>query len=54
MLDNLIIHINKNINTFSYNTLNILIHVFTRFQEDAIQGSMDILLKLSKQLKKYT
>ena len=51
MLDNLIIHINKNINTFSYNTLNILIHVFTRFQEEAISGSMNILLKLSKKIK---
>ena len=54
MLSNLIIHINKNIHTFNNNTLHILIHVFTRFQEEAIQGSMDILLKLSKQLKKYT
>ncbi len=52
MLDNLIIHINKNINTFSYNTLNILIQVFTRFQEEAIPESMNTLLKLSKQLKK--
>lgn len=52
MLNNLIIHINKNINTFSYNTLNILIYVFTRFQEEAIPESMNILLKLSKQLKK--
>lgn len=53
MLNNLIIHINKNIHTFSYNTLDILIHAFTRFQEEAIPESMDILLKLSKQLKKY-
>ena len=52
MLDNLIIHINKNINSFSYNTKNILIQVFTRFQEEAIPESMDVLLKLSKQLKK--
>jgi len=52
MLNNLILHINKNIYTFSYNTLNILIYVFTRFQEEAISVSMDILLKLSKQLKK--
>ena len=52
MLNNLIIHINKNIHTFSNNTLHILIHVFTRFQEEAIPESMDVLLKLSKQLKK--
>ena len=52
MLNNLIIHINKNIHTFNNNTLNILIHVFTRFQEESISVSMDILLKLSKQLKK--
>ena len=53
MLNNLITHINKNINTFGYNTLNILIYVFTRFQEEAITESMDILLKLSEKLKKY-
>lgn len=52
MLNNLIIHINKNIHTFSNNTLHMLIHAFTRFQEEAISGSMDILLKLSKQLNK--
>lgn len=51
MLNNLIIHINKNIHTFTHYTLNILKHVFTRFQEEAIPESMDILLKLSKQLK---
>ena len=52
MLNDLIIHINKNIDSFSYNTINILSHVFTRFQEEAIQESMDILLKLSQKLKK--
>tara|TARA_Y100000741_G_scaffold185901_1_gene141282 strand:- start:3942 stop:4199 length:258 start_codon:yes stop_codon:yes gene_type:complete len=52
MLNDLIIHINKNIHTFSNNTLHMLIHAFTRFQEEAISESMDILLKLSQQLKK--
>ena len=52
MLNDLIIHINKNIDSFSYNTINILSHVFTRFQEEAIKESMDILLKLSQKLKK--
>lgn len=52
MLNNLIIHIKRNIDSFSNNTINILIQVFTRFQEEAIAESMDILLKLSKQLKK--
>lgn len=32
--------------------LNILFQVFTRFQEETIPESMNILLKLSKQLKK--
>ena len=53
MLNDLIIHINDNIDSFSTNTLNILIQVFTRFQEEAIQESMDILLILSKQLEFY-
>ena len=52
MLDNLIIHINRNIDSFSNNTINILIEVFTRFQEEAIPESMNILLKLCKQQKK--
>lgn len=52
MLTNLITHINKHIHTFRYNTLNILIKVFTRFQEEAIPESMDILLKLSHAIKK--
>ena len=52
MLNNLIIHINNNIDSFSTNTLNVLIQVFTRFQEEAIPESMDILLKLSNQLEK--
>tara|TARA_B100000401_G_scaffold337792_1_gene236381 strand:+ start:1077 stop:1346 length:270 start_codon:yes stop_codon:yes gene_type:complete len=51
MLNDLIIHINNNIDSFSTNTLNILIQAFTRFQEEAIKESMDILLKLSNQLE---
>jgi hypothetical protein len=51
MLTSLIAHINKYIHTFRYNTLNILIKVFTRFQEEAIPESMDILLKLSHLIK---
>jgi len=51
MLNNLIIHINNNIDSFNTNTLNILVQVFTRFQEEAIPESMDILLKLSNQLE---
>lgn len=50
MLKNLITHINNNIHTFSYNTLYILIQVFTRFQEEAINESMDILVKLSDEI----
>tara|TARA_Y100000741_G_scaffold247549_1_gene190204 strand:+ start:1967 stop:2230 length:264 start_codon:yes stop_codon:yes gene_type:complete len=53
MLNDLIIHINDNIDSFSTNTLNILIQAFTRFQEEAIQESMDVLLILSKQLEFY-
>ena len=48
MLNNLIIHIKRNIDSFSNNTINILIQVFTRFQEEAIAESMDILVELSK------
>ena len=48
MLNNLIIHIKRNIDSFSNNTINILIQVFTRFQEEAIAESMDILVQLSK------
>tara|TARA_B100001094_G_C18104105_1_gene757424 strand:+ start:1128 stop:1391 length:264 start_codon:yes stop_codon:yes gene_type:complete len=51
MFINLIKHINNNITTFNYNTLNILIQVFTRFQEEAIPQSMDILILLSNQIK---
>ena len=32
------------------NTINILIQVFTRFQEEAIAESMDILVQLSKKI----
>ena len=50
MLNNLIIHIKRNIDSFSNNTINILIQVFTRFQEEAIAESMDILVQLSKKI----
>ena len=53
MLKNLITHINNNIHTFRYNTLYILIQVFTRFQEEAIGESMDILVKLSDEIKTF-
>ena len=48
MLNNLIIHIKRNIDSFGNNTINILIQVFTRFQEEAIAESIDILVQLSK------